>query len=154
MQERGKLKMTEKEEIMSLVNEAVKLHGHLGPFLAIGVRMGSLAERTLNPDEKDKRKLQATVQTPSFTPFSCIIDGIQATTTCTVGNQRLKIRNSRKKIAALFETQNPNRTLRISVKPRVIEELTEKLSQGASGEQLAARIASMPAEQLFELKQR
>jgi formylmethanofuran dehydrogenase subunit E len=145
--------MTNKEEITSLVNDAVKLHGHLGPFLVIGARMGNLAEKTLNLNEKDNRKLQTTVHTPPSTPFTCIIDGIQATTTCTIGNQRLKIRNSRKKITALFQTQNPQRTLRISVKPRVIEELTQKASEHVAIEELAARIASMPKDQLFEVEQ-
>ena len=145
--------MTDKEEITSLINDAVKLHGHLGPFLVIGVRMGSLAEKTLNLDEKDKRELQAIVHTPAFTPFTCAIDGIQATTTCTVGNQRLKISNSRKKITALFQTQNPHRTLRIAVRPRVIDELTQKASEHVGNEDLAAKIASMPTHQLFEVEQ-
>jgi formylmethanofuran dehydrogenase subunit E len=145
--------MTDKVEITSLVDDAVKLHGHLGPFLVIGVRMGNLAKKTLNLSAKNKRELQATVHTPPFTPFTCTIDGIQATTTCTVGNQRLKIRNSRKKITALFQTQNPQRTLHISVKPRVIEELTEKASKHVANEELVANVVSMPTDQLFEVEQ-
>jgi formylmethanofuran dehydrogenase subunit E len=145
--------MTDKREIMSLVKEAAKLHGHLGPFLVIGVRMGNLTQETLDLDENEKKKLQATVYTPLFTPFSCILDGVQTTTSCTIGNQRLKIRNSRKRLTGLFQTHGASKTLRISVKPEVIKRLTEKTSQHETNEQLAAEIASMPADQLFEVEQ-
>jgi formylmethanofuran dehydrogenase subunit E len=144
--------MRNREEITSQINDAVKLHGHLGPFLVIGVLMGNLAKRTLNINEKNKTGLQATVRTPPSTPFTCTIDGIQATTTCTVGNQRLKIRSSQEKIAALFQTQNPHRTLRISVRPKVIEELNEKTSKRLASEELVAKIVSLPTDQLFEVE--
>jgi len=83
--------VTESKEILLLIENAAKLHGHLGPFLVIGVRMGDSAKRHLDLDDKSDRGLQASIKTPLSTPFSCVIDGIQATTSCTVGNQKLKI---------------------------------------------------------------
>jgi hypothetical protein len=38
--------------------------------------------------------LIARAKLPLSTPFSCILDGIQATTQCTIGNQKLRIKNS------------------------------------------------------------
>ncbi len=145
--------MTENKEIPSLIENAAKLHGHLGPFLVIGVRMGEMAKRHLDVDDKSSRRLQASIKTPLFTPFSCVIDGIQATTSCTVGNQKLKIEKSTKEITARFKLQSSDKTMKISVNPKVAETLIEEMSKGADAEQLAAKIAHMQEEQLFVLEE-
>ena len=144
--------MTEIEEISLLIENAVKLHGHLGPFLVIGVRIGDAAKSRLNVDDNDSRKLRANIKTPLSTPFSCVIDGIQASTSCTVGNQRLKIEDSAKEITASFTLQGINKTMKILVNPKVVEDLVKKMSKGADAEQLAIKIAHMQAEQLFVLE--
>ena len=144
--------MTDNKEILSLIQNATKLHGHLGPFLVIGVRMGDMAKRHLGLDDKSSRNLQASVKTPLCTPFSCVIDGIQAATSCTVGNQKLKIENSTKEISARFGLQSSDKTVKISVNPKVVDTLSEQMSKGVSIEQLAAKIARMREEQLFVLE--
>ncbi len=145
--------MTENKEIPLLIENAAKLHGHLGPFLVIGVRMGETAKRYLDLDGESSRRLQASIKTPLFTPYSCVIDGIQAATSCTVGNQKLKIENSTKEITACFKLQSSDRTMKISVNPRVAETLIEEMSKGANAEQLAAKIAHMQEGQLFVLEE-
>lgn len=141
--------MIDEKEVASLIKDAVKLHGHLGPFLVIGVRMGSFAERTLNLDAVGKRELRVSVRIPFFTPFSCALDGIQVTTNCTIGNQKLRVEKSRKKIVARFELQGSDRVLCISVNPKVVKELVDEISNGVTNEELAGRIVSMPEQQLF-----
>lgn len=141
--------MTDEKEVASLIKEAVKLHGHLGPFLVIGVRMGRFAQRTLNLDATGKRELRVSVRIPFLTPFSCALDGIQVTTSCTVGNQRLRVENSRKHIVARFELQGSDRVFSISVNPKVVKELVDEMSKGVTNEELAARIVSMPEQRLF-----
>jgi formylmethanofuran dehydrogenase subunit E len=84
-------------ELASLIKKAAGFHGHLGPFLVIGVRMGSLAKKILNVNAGENNKFRVTARLPLLTPFSCVIDGIQATTQCTVGNQKLRIENSQAK---------------------------------------------------------
>lgn len=145
--------MTPNREIPSLIESAAKLHGHLGPFLVIGVRMGEIAKRHLDVDEKNSRGLQASIKTPLSTPFSCVIDGIQATTSCTVGNQKLKIEKSMKEITARFKLESSDKTMKISVNPKVARNLTEEMSKGADSEQLAAKIARLKEEQLFVLEE-
>ena len=144
--------MSDIEELESEISNAVKLHGHLGPFLVIGVRIGNLAKGIFDVDVRGNAKLQVTVKTPLLTPFSCIIDGIQATTDCTIGNQRLKTENSRKEIAAQFSLQDSDKTLHISINPIVIGELTEKMAESATNEELATQIAFMPENRLFRVK--
>jgi formylmethanofuran dehydrogenase subunit E len=145
--------VTPNREIPSLIENAAKLHGHLGPFLVIGVRMGEIAKRHLDVDEKNSRGLQASIKTPLSTPFSCVIDGIQATTSCTVGNQKLKIEKSMKEITARFKLESSDKTMKISVNPKVARNLTEEMSKGADSEQLAAKIARLKEEQLFVLEE-
>jgi formylmethanofuran dehydrogenase subunit E len=144
--------VTESKEIPLLIENAAKLHGHLGPFLVIGVRMGDLAKRNLKVDDESSRRLEVSIKTPLSTPFSCVIDGIQASTSCTVGNRKLKIENSTKEITAHFRLQNSKRTTKVSVNPKIVETLISEMSKGANAEQLAAKIAHMQEEQLFVLE--
>ena len=131
------------------IRNAEKLHGHLGPFLVIGVRIGSLAKRILNTSTKESNELRVTAKLPFLTPFSCILDGIQATTQCTVGNQKLKVENMQAQIIMHFEQQDSDKALKIRVNPKIIGELKNKYSKGASNEELAWEIASMKESQLF-----
>lgn len=137
------------EESTSLIKKAADFHGHLGPFLVIGVRMGSLAKKILNVNVRESNKLRATARLPLLTPFSCILDGIQATTQCTIGNQKLRIEDSQAKIVVYFEQQSSGKALRIHVNPKIIKELKNRYSEGASNEELAREIVSMPESQLF-----
>jgi formylmethanofuran dehydrogenase subunit E len=140
------------EELTSLIKKAADFHGHLGPFLVIGVRMGSLAKKILNANVEENNKFRVTARLPLLTPFSCIIDGIQATTQCTVGNQKLRIENSQAKIIVYFEQKNSHNALRIHVNPKIIKELKDRYSEGASNEELAREIASIPESQLFVIE--
>jgi formylmethanofuran dehydrogenase subunit E len=135
------------QELTSAIRDAEKLHGHLGPFLVIGVRMGKIAKRVLNAREEDK--LRACARIPVLTPFSCILDGIQVTTGCTVGNQRLSIEDS-KEIAVRFELER-DKAIRICVRREAVEELMGKISEGAPNEELAWEIARMPEDRLFSV---
>ena len=136
-------------ELTSLIERAAGFHGHLGPFLVIGVRMGILAKRILNVNTSESNSLKVTARLPLLTPFSCIIDGIQATTQCTVGNQKLRIDNSQERIIVHFEQQDLYKALKIRVNPKILEELKNRFSRGASNEELAREIAFMSQSQLF-----
>jgi len=145
------LKAKISEELTSLIKKAADFHGHLGPFLVIGVRMGTLTKKILNVNAGEGSKLRVTAWLPLLTPFSCIIDGIQATTQCTIGNQKLKMENSTK-IIVYFEQKNSHKALRIHVNPKIIKELKNRYSEGASNEELAREIASIPESQLFVIE--
>jgi len=141
--------LSENDDLVLEIRNAEKLHGHLGPFLVIGVRIGSLAKRILNTSTKESNELRVTAKLPFLTPFSCILDGIQATTQCTVGNQKLKVENMQAQIIMHFEQQDSDKVLKIRVNPEIVGELKNKYSKGASNEELAWEIASMKESQLF-----
>ena len=144
--------MVDDEEVSLLIENAQKLHGHLGPFLVLGVRIGRAARMRLTVGGEDSETLRVTIKTPLFTPYSCVIDGIQATTSCTVGNRRLKTQDSAGKIVALFKLESSPEKVKISVKSEVVKTLIRELSEGADAEQLASRIAQMREQQLFVLE--
>jgi len=136
-------------ELESAIRKAVELHGHLGPFVVIGVRMGNLAKNILEPDAKDMSGFLVTLTTPLAIPFSCAIDGIQATTRCTIGNQKLRVQDSNERMFASFKCENRNQTLSVTVNPDLVKQLMKKISEGVSSEDLAQQIVAMPESHLF-----
>jgi formylmethanofuran dehydrogenase subunit E len=142
----------EQEELESAIRTAENLHGHLGPFLVIGVRIGRIIHRELNLNIEQSNKLRAIVKTPLRTPFSCIIDGVQVTTKCTVGNRKLTVEDSEKEICACFVPEDQSRTLEIRVSPRVTKKLMKKISEGIPIDKLSWEIAFMPESQLFTVE--
>ncbi|MGB8779097.1 MAG: formylmethanofuran dehydrogenase subunit E family protein [Candidatus Bathyarchaeia archaeon] len=124
----------------------------MGPFLVVGVRMGGVAKKFFNQDAGDSVRFQVTAKVPLVIPFSCTIDGIQAATSCTLGNQRLRIENTRKQIFASFRAENSDHVVRISVNPRVIRDLMRKMSAGIGNDELSGEIAAMPERQLFTIE--
>jgi formylmethanofuran dehydrogenase subunit E len=138
--------LKENENLDSVIKRARELHGHLGPFLVIGVKIGEFAKKVLNG------RMEALVKVPMVTPFSCIIDGIQASTQCTIGNRRLLVENSEKEITIRFKLQGSQKMLKIYVKQQLVEELKQKLSQGTADEELAWKVAQMPKNSIFAWK--
>ncbi|RLI47181.1 hypothetical protein DRO69_01240 [Candidatus Bathyarchaeota archaeon] len=138
------------EELMHTIKRAEGFHGHLGPFLVIGVRMGFIGVRELKGKENSE-KLRVTAMLRHQVPFSCIVDGIQVATKCTIGNQKLKLIDS-PEIAAEFELQEGEK-ITVTVNPTTFDRLKGRLlSENVSQEEtqkLAYMIASMPEEELF-----
>jgi formylmethanofuran dehydrogenase subunit E len=141
-----------KNELETPISDAVRLHGHLGPFLVIGVRMGTIANRIFASCSTKKGTSQVTVRVPLRTPYSCVLDGIQSTTKCTIGNQKLKVQDSPKEITAQFRTQCSDETLIISANPKIIRKIENEFSRGTTNEELAEKMASTPENQVFKLK--
>jgi formylmethanofuran dehydrogenase subunit E len=132
------------------IKDAVKLHGHLGPFLVIGVRMGMAAKRLLEPQDHHHADLKVSVELHLHTPFSCILDGIQVMTRSTIGNQRLRVKESRRKITARFETADSGKRLTIAVSPELVKDVMDRMSKGGTNEVIASLIASTPEDRLFQ----
>jgi len=59
--------------VENALKRAVEIHGHLGPFLVLGVKMGLLAQSLLN---KGVQKCE--VEVIDEKPYLCTVDGIRA----------------------------------------------------------------------------
>lgn len=143
------LEQDKTSELNAITRKAEEFHGHLGPFLVLGVRMGLVGVRELGAKENEEN-LRVTVMTKYSVPFSCVIDGIQVATKCTIGNKKLRVKNS-SGIAARFELQN-RRCVSVAVNPVAFNKLKNDLPENVSSEELrelAQLVVSMPEEELF-----
>ena len=139
-------------ELAEKITKAVDFHGHLGPFLVIGVRMGIIGMRELGLRSNDKLRVKAHLK--YSIPISCIVDGLQVTTKCTIGNQKLKLIDSTD-IATKFTLHN-GKEVTIAVNPAIYDKLNSKLLSKKNSleevEHLAQQIASMSEEDLFIIR--
>jgi formylmethanofuran dehydrogenase subunit E len=67
-----------------------RFHGHLGPYIVIGYRMGIIANDILGKDPFSKKVI---VETDVSPPLSCIIDGIQLSSGCTLGKGNIIVQD-------------------------------------------------------------
>lgn len=77
-------------------------HGHYQPYIALGIRMGEFAMDLL---EAKRHELAVTSETGTRPTFSCMTDGLQLVTGCTIGNGRLKVLE-KATLAATFSKDN------------------------------------------------
>lgn len=141
------------EELEKAVEKAVDFHGHLGPFLVIGIRMGFIGLRELEVKKGDPKLRVAMITKPSV-PFSCTIDGIQATTRCTVGNRKLRLQDSSGSISAKFELSD-GKTATVTLDPGKQEELETLISTHVSSQEIegiARNIILTSERELFRIE--
>ncbi|UCH31571.1 MAG: formylmethanofuran dehydrogenase subunit E family protein [Candidatus Bathyarchaeota archaeon] len=146
------LKDTVPPKLKSLLEKAAEFHSHLGPFLTIGVRMGIIGLQKIG--KHDSSRLTITASLPLQVPFSCIIDGLQVSTNCTIGNQKLSLEDS-ETIQAKFRRKDAGREVIVALKTSQFELMkSELLKKGLSDEkvrELAWIIAGKSIDELFEI---
>ena len=128
---------------LEFLEYAKRFHGHLGPFLVIGLRMGSLAlEKLGNPDPV--HSLEVLMELENKRPVSCLIDGIQVSSGCTLGKGNIRVMEGRG-VWALFRSggRKVKISLREEIKGRVLE---------SPGEEAVKMIIEKSDEDLFEVE--
>jgi formylmethanofuran dehydrogenase subunit E len=83
-----------KQRVLSYA-DAVRFHGHDGPFLAVGYRLGRFLTKALEP--KGIMGLQIRVRTKIKKPYTCLIDGLQCSTFATIGKGNIAVVGNNKK---------------------------------------------------------
>ncbi len=86
-----------KQELQKLKN----FHGHLGPYVLLGYKIGRLAVTKLKASHK---KLKTEYYGPAKTPCTCLVDGLQIATGCTYGKRNIKINNKSGLPRIIFKT--------------------------------------------------
>jgi len=137
---------------MDLVKKAEEFHGHLGPFLVLGLRIGLLGLKKLNIDKSKNKDLRITAMLDYSIPFSCIIDGIQVSTGCTIGNKKLIIENSSNFLIEFFDKKY-NKRINISINQMILNEILKELKAGNKDSEtffeLTKKIISIADDELF-----
>lgn len=134
----------------SILKKAEEFHGHLGPFLVIGIKMGLVGLGQVGATKGSS--LAVTASLPLRVPFSCIIDGLQITTKCTIGNQKLTLRES-EKIQAEFKRKDNGQKTVVALNQSTFEKLKSQLLQETLPDEkvrkLAWKVATIPETELF-----
>ncbi len=136
------------KDLERLVSMGTELHGHYGAFMVVGIRMGLLALEKL--ESKGQFDLRAVSEAGNRTPLSCLNDGIQIATGCTLGKGNITVLD-KDTPAVTFETKS-GRGVRIELVPEVRQKIFSWFRE-EDGEKTADRILKMSNEELFDLKQ-
>lgn len=128
--------------LKELIDRGVKFHGHLGPFLVLGIKMGILALKKLN--SKGYFDLSVAVELEKHPPVSCLVDGIQISTGCSLGKGNIKVKQNNQLVKAIFTKDEHN--LSIQLKPEILNMIN---FQKESCEEIADKVAKMSDEKLF-----
>jgi formylmethanofuran dehydrogenase subunit E len=137
--------------LTSLLEKAAEFHGHLGPFLTVGVRMGLVGLKVINKHDYGKLRIEASI--PLHVPFSCIIDGLQFTTHCTIGNQRLSLKDSNI-FQVRFKRVNDGLEKIVTLNRSRFKEVESELLGESTPEEvrrLAWKVANIPEDELFRI---
>jgi len=118
-----------------------KLHGHLGPYVIIGYKMGALARKKLG-----EGMMFATVETGHVKPLSCIIDGIQFSTSCTLGKGNLEVKDNHIPRASF---KKGDKMFRLRLKDDVWKKI-ERETVPEKELELSIHYYNVPDEELFE----
>jgi len=116
-----------------LLKQAARFHGHLGPWLVLGLKAGAYARRKLAASPFE---LRARVFCPAGPPHTCFVDGVQFSSGCTMGKGNI----SHERAAGCrveFTRQGKPGRLRLALRPEVWTELHSRPSRGMAG---AARL--------------
>ncbi|MEO0080645.1 MAG: formylmethanofuran dehydrogenase subunit E family protein [candidate division WOR-3 bacterium] len=140
------------------IRRATQFHGHLGPWLVLGLRAGSYARRRLRASPFH---LTALVNCPASPPHSCFLDGIQLGSGCTMGKANIQHRPVNGCCRVLFTATEgrksvPRCQLALELLPALWDELCSALGAPSSARHLArlARdIGRRPIGQLFAISE-
>lgn len=99
-------------------------HGHLGPYVVAGVRMGRYALRRLQAARH--AGIEADVWCPDGPPMSCLLDGIQFATGATMGRGKIR-HHVDEEIRALFRNRHTNALIMLTFRPEALAAAHEKM---------------------------
>ena len=94
--------------------DTIKFHGHDGPFLALGYKLGKYINERHKP--KGIMNMHITVTVRPQKPYTCIIDGLQCSTMATMGKGNMKLRKGRGYISVVVKKGKKRYCYRITQK--------------------------------------
>ncbi|MCX6652972.1 MAG: formylmethanofuran dehydrogenase subunit E family protein [Methanomassiliicoccales archaeon] len=118
-----------------------RFHGHLGPYVVVGYRMGSIARQRM------EGRLWAISFTGTQVPLSCIVDGIQFSSSCTLGKGNISIQDKREAKAHFV---NEKQLLEIKLLDEVREHIDASMSHETE-ELMAIGLFNEPEEAIFSI---
>ncbi len=127
-------------DLDALIERGTQLHGHCGPFLVLGVRMGLQALSLLQ--HPGYFGIRAESYAGVEPPLSCLNDGIQIGSGCTLGKGNLVIVGS--EAARVRFAADPGLSTCIDVRAGVLEAIRRREIS-----ELGTELLRRPAHDLF-----
>ncbi|UCF69673.1 MAG: formylmethanofuran dehydrogenase subunit E family protein [candidate division WOR-3 bacterium] len=122
--------------------ETIRFHGHDGPFLALGYRLGRFVVRTMRPTGIMDLRIRVTMKTAK--PYTCILDGLQCSTLATVGKGNLSVHRSSGRAITINVYKGRTRKA-FKIKPHALDICLNAVDLGKA----ARRILRMQARDLW-----
>lgn len=105
-----------------------ELHGHIGIYAIIGVKMGIRVREYFNIGLDDLMVVSYTGKNP---PFSCLNDGLQVSTGSTLGHGLIEVREIiNPAVSASFSFKS--QTIEISLRPEIAIQIRKDIQNGIS----------------------
>ncbi|MFW6121872.1 MAG: formylmethanofuran dehydrogenase subunit E family protein [Petrotogales bacterium] len=122
-----------------------RFHGHLGPYVVLGYKMGEIAIQMLGPDPFTKNVVVWAGTTP---PISCIIDGIQMSSGCTLGKGNILVKPDG--IPKACFSNGDGKHVEIELKNSVKHEI-DKMVTEENMASYSKQLFQKPNQKLFEI---
>jgi formylmethanofuran dehydrogenase subunit E len=134
------LKFKPKRDINGLLDMAIHFHGHLGSYLIVGLRMGLYALNLLKtPGYFELWVRSYTAQQP---PQSCMNDGLQVSTGCTLGKGNISCSGEELSQASFYASE---KVITLKLNPRIEAAIAESKSE-EQDEAMAAKLMQDPLD--------
>lgn len=130
------------------LKEAIKFHGHLGPYLVLGLLAGEAALKKLKC--KKYFGLHVKIWGSSKKPKSCLIDGLQMSTGATYGKGNIE-KKAGDMIKIEFRNCLNNKRIVLALKDKLISALNE-IKTHKDSEMLAEKLYKINQLKLFDIK--
>lgn len=128
------------------LEEAARLHGHKGPWLVIGYRAGMRAREALKPETE--HDIVCVARVPKKVPYTCSLDGLQASAGCTLGKLTIEVIDS-DSIEFEFTHRRSGRKILLKLSGKIPELIETKYREG--GLEAAAKcVEEIELQELFE----
>ncbi|MGA2774683.1 MAG: formylmethanofuran dehydrogenase subunit E family protein [Candidatus Omnitrophota bacterium] len=129
------------------LKEAIKFHGHLGPYLVLGLLCGDSAIKKLKANKYFG--INVKVWGANKKPQSCLIDGLQLSTGATYGKGNISKFNAKKIKIEVLNNSNGKKAA-FKFKPAIIQRL-KRTKTHRDSEILAKKLFKEGPRNIFDL---
>ncbi|MFB3896227.1 MAG: FmdE family protein [bacterium] len=108
-----------------LLNQLIQFHGHLGPYLILGYRIGMIGLR----ETQAKKYFGVTVEVkcPAKPPERCLVDGLQFATGATYGKANIQVTKFTDTITVVVKNNASKKKVTISFVPEWYRQFRKQL---------------------------
>ena len=133
-----------------IIDDLARFHGHIGPFVALGARIGEHAVTVHGIPRYFGLTVQ--VRCPSQPPHTCTIDGLQQSTGATMGKRNIVLTHTDRGVVVVITDDASGKQLAYSIKPSLSAMLEHWEEEGElSIEERGTRLFEMKPEELFDI---